>query len=184
MCDPVSMFVVSAAVTGAGAVQQAGAARAAGRANQQYYNFVSEQNKQAADAAITVGNDQANQAQLKGAMDSAKYARSASEFRGVQRATSAAMGVGAGSATAEDIGYDTMSKEQLDQQAIRYNADLQSWSAKTGAKYQAWDYRNQSSLNSMAGVNARRAGNAQATASLISGATSIASSGLNLALLR
>lgn len=175
MCEPVSLSLMAASVglQTVGAIQGASAANAAGKANQQYYDYIAAQNKASADEAVRVGAQKADMAQMKGSQDSAKYARSASEFRGLQRATSAAMGVTSG-ATAEDIAYDTLTKEGLDEQAIRYNADLAAWSAKTGAAYEAWDYRNQSNLNTMAGVNARNAGKTQAKASLIGGATSIA----------
>lgn len=183
MCDPVSMtFAAAATMSTVGAVQQAQSASAAGKANQSYYDYVAAQNKQSADAALAAGDQKANVAQVKGAMDSAKYARSASEFNAQQRATQAAMGVGSGSVTAEDVAGDSLTKEQLDQHAIRYNADMESWSAKTGAAYQSWDYKNQSELNKIAGVNARKAGNASAAASLIGGATSIANMGYQRAL--
>lgn len=180
MCAPVPVLLTAATVAtqAYGAYSGAQAANAQGKSNQNYYDYVAGQNRTAADYALKTGDARANASQVQGALDTAKYVREASSFGATQRATSAAAGVGGGSVTAEDIGYDTLTKQKLDEMAIRYNADVASYSAKQGAAYEAYDQNNQAILNTMAGKNARAAGKASAKASLIQGATAIANTGM------
>lgn len=171
MCNPIALVAASVAVQGAGAIQGAMAANAAGKAQQAQYNYIAETNRIQAEEAIKVGERRDKASQDLGALEAAKLGRSVRGVIGAQKSALAKQGVGG--VTAADILTDTLDKKSLDEMAIRYNADIRSWEAKTGAAYQSWDLNNQSTFNKIAGQNARAAGKAQATASLFSGASSI-----------
>jgi hypothetical protein len=86
-----------------------------------------------------------------------------SALEGTQAVNQAASGVGGGSVTSENIAMDTFRKEKLDEMAIRYNADMESF----GNKNKAREYR-------MAGDNAIEAGKVKANMSYLNTATSVA----------
>jgi hypothetical protein len=175
MCDPVSLTVTAMAIQGGGALYGAQAAKKSGKAQQDYYNAIAANNEVAAEQAIKAGAIRENMTQYQAGLDTARLQRDASSLRARQTAVATAMGVGSGSVTSEDISTDTLSKQRMDELAIRYNADVEGWGAKTSAQNEAWDLKNQAGFNRMAGVNARTVGKNNAMASLIGGATSMAS---------
>lgn len=178
MCDPISitigtLAVASMATSIAGGVTAANAQKAQGKASQNYYNYIAEQNRLAAEAAEKTGEQKDTLSQNQGALESQKVSRTARQFEGAQKASLAANKIGGGSVTAADLILDTFDKSRLDEIAVRFNADTRSYEAKENAKYTAWDLRNQEKLNRMAGSNARMAGNAAANATKINTVSSV-----------
>lgn len=179
MCEPVSIgLMVAGIVTSVvGGVQKSNAQKAEGKATQDYYNYVAEQNKQQADHTKLVGEKNANLSQDKGKYELKDLRRGVMQFAATQIATGAANGVGSGSVTSADIAADTFDKAKLDELTIRYNADTKAQEAVDQANYSANDLENQSFLNKVSGKNSRAAGNAAATATMwntVSNATSSA----------
>lgn len=120
------------------------------------------------------------------AEESKKLSRIISSVSGTQRAATGALRIGG--VTAADIIKDTFDKSQLDQAAIRYNADVRSWEYAENAKAQVWsvgeEARNrvwamgeEAKQFSVAAKYARRAGRRQAIGTLLSTAASVASIG-------
>lgn len=173
MCDPLTATFATLQV--AGAVQGASSANKAGKANAAYYKSLADANEVAAGEVLKAGRIKENMAQAQAGRDTEIIQRESADLRAKQVAIAAANGMGAGSVTAEDIGSDTLTRQRMDELAIRYNADMDSWAAKTDAQNQAWDLRSQAGFNRQSAVNARQAGRNNAIASLIGGATSLAS---------
>lgn len=92
-----------------------------------------------------------------------------------QRVAFAAGGPGAGSKTAEQIVSDTLARGDLDQIALRYNADLKRKGIDTDADFAALDYEGQAKGYGMAGNNARLASKVGQLNTILGTSTSVAS---------
>ena len=149
MCEPVTIALVSSAALtiGSGIVQaqaqlQQGESRAA---MFRYQSSLAIQNARrvrllAAEQREAIENTAERNitaTQIAAADESQRLLRDVSIVAGAQRATIGAFGIGGG-VTAEDIARDTFTKSQLDQSAIRYNANLKSWQISTEAKHNVW----------------------------------------------
>lgn len=177
MCDPVTLgtlAVVSIGATIGSGIYSANQQNKAGKAQQGYYNYIADQEEASAKAALAVGERNATLAQDAGAREAADAKRASLRFGATQQAALAANGVGGGSVTAADIAGDAFDKAKLDEIAIQYNANSKAAEAITDANYKSWDFKNQANLSRLSGVNARRAGAAQANATLFSTASSVA----------
>lgn len=163
----------------AGAVSGAASAREQGVAQKNYYYYLAKQNEVQADQTLKAGNEQTSLIQDQGAFETGQLRKNERQTMGAQRAAAAASGIGAGSATLEDIARDTMTKADLDAAAIRYNADAKSWETQTTARNTAASLRAGATGYRYAGDNAITAGNINANASLLGGATSVANTWAN-----
>lgn len=177
MCAPAAMLVVAGGITAAGGLYQASQERAAGKAEQGFYDQNAKTSRDQADIAIKVGEQRDTLAQDQGAFNSKIVSRSYAVQKAAQQAVLAANGQG-GSVGEQNIMNDTMDKRALDEAAVKYNADSKSWEAKTGAAYEAWKDRADADQYTRAGVNARKAANAKARGTLLSTAGQIAGMGL------
>jgi hypothetical protein len=117
--------------------------------------------KQAADTNVKLTQFQASQ-------DTKMLQRKYMIVEGAQRATRAAMGVGGGSVTEGDIATDTFNTQKLDENMIRYNADLKSWAIRNQAAGEIWGLGTQKEQFTYAGKNAARAGKIGATGTIFS----------------
>jgi len=66
-----------------------------------------------------------------------------------------------------------LSKERLDELALRYNADVNSWQATEEAKNRNWSLQNQAGQLEFAGKNARIAAKRNAFSTLLGTAASV-----------
>jgi hypothetical protein len=171
MCNPAAIAAMQVAGTVGSAVGAAGE----GKAQQSYYNYLAAQNE-AQTVNVTKAAD-TNVGLVSGAAarEDVNLSRDVAVTEGAQRAASSASGVWGGSKTREDIATDTANKAALDRAAIRTNADLQSQKITTEAANETAALRNQAGSFRMAGENARRTGNINATTSVLNGATNVAS---------
>jgi hypothetical protein len=179
MCDPVTLTVTAMALTATAGGYQAYSQVQEGKAQRSYYNYLAAGNEVEAQLAERQGNTNDTIAQNEGAMKSKEVARQIAGAKGTQTAAIAA-NMGAGSTTAEDILGDTFDKGQLDQQMVRYNADMKSYEAQTTAKMSAWGSREQAKTNTWQGKVAAAAGKKAAIGTLITTAASVASMGAGL----
>lgn len=85
-------------------------------------------------------------------------------------------GVGASSRSAQNIIKDTLDKGNLDEMALRLNADIKSKNIDIGAATNRMNFDAQGAGYRMAGTNAVNAAKSGATNSLLQGASSVASS--------
>lgn len=91
-----------------------------------------------------------------------------------QRAAFAAGGPGAGSKTAEQIVSDTLARGELDQIALRYNADLKRKGIDTGADFAEIEYEGQAKGYGMSAVNAGIASQVNQMKTILGTGTSVA----------
>lgn len=157
-----------------GSIHGAQSAQQEGRAQEGYYRYLAEQSRTEATLAEMAGAKQAHSVQDSAAYEFSRHSRGVKQLEGSQAAAAAANGV-ASSVTAEDIARDTVSRARLDEMAIRFNADSQADEVLRQAGLAAFNARGQARSYDMAGTQARRAGDRQAFATLLGGASSIAS---------
>jgi hypothetical protein len=177
-----------------GGMQQASAEREAGRAAEDagnrenaYYKYLagtSRLNIGLVEAQAKSDSEQVGAQQMDEVRAINERGR---ETVGAQKAALVS-GAGVGSKTAEQIVSDTVSKTNLDEMALRYNADVKIKNIRIGAKGEAFNLENQAQGYEMAGrnaevagQNARRAANLRATGTLINTAAQTAFNAYTLA---
>jgi len=177
-CDPTGGFatagVIMALTAAAGgyAAWGQGQAGKAEKARNEYEAQLAE-----TQAALVRRTAEQNKKLTQGnaAEASKTLAQRTMELEGTQKATAAASGIGGGSVTTADIASDTVTKEALDQAAIKYNADINTWNIEEEAKSNEWMLKNKAKQYRMAGKNAVDASKIAATSTLLNTATSVAS---------
>lgn len=188
MCAPALIPVAMAATAAAGGVS-AYSQYQQGAAQNRYYKQMAANSEIEAGYALAEGEQalKVGRQQSKAVQDTASYQgkqlkESQAEFSAAQRAIMAANGVTG--VTAEDISNSTFNKQQLDEMALRYNADVKSWEVNTDAsyknqskKYQAWQSNIQAGQYQYAGKAAKYSGQVGAFTTLLATAASVASIG-------
>jgi hypothetical protein len=170
MCSP------AAAVIGlqvAGGATSAEASIQSGKAQQRYYDYLAGQNERQAADVLDAGDKQTSFIQDSAASETKNLRASQRVFEGSQKVALAANGVPLSSVSAEDLARDTWKREEMDAEAVRYNADTKSYETQMQARAQATALRTQAGGYRMAGRNAKRAGDMGAVTSLLGSATSV-----------
>lgn len=176
------MCTAVAAVMGlqiASGLAQAGAARQEGKAKQDYYNFLADQNEEQANRVLKASDEQ-----VRGIYDAAQQRdvelkRDVRRIEGRQSTVQAASGVWNTSRTAEDVARDTLTQSQRDESALRYNAAVSEWQTRRAADEQVNAMRSQASGYRYAGDQARASGELNAMTSILGTATNVASTWLS-----
>ena len=169
MCTPVLVLVataVSGAVKAYGQYQE-------GSATKKYYDSVAEAQDAQANIEFQRGEKQSELIQ-----DSAKYrgklqAEKSAMVSSSQRAAMAANGIDLSSVTSQDLASDTMAKSNMDEMAIRYDADVNTWNTMEDAKYKRWALRVQGEQSRATGRNALSSAKRESWATLASTAVSM-----------
>lgn len=180
-----SAATVGTIATGATALGVAGAGVAAygqyqaGKSQKAMYNYESQEQTMQANYDISTGEAQAQNIEGVGAEQGRQLVQRQAQTEGTQKAAEGAAGTG-GSVTAQNIAVSTMNKEQLDQQMLRYNTDIKSWSAQTQGEEEAWGANTTAGQYSLAATNAQVGANYNVAGSLLGGATSIANTALRI----
>jgi hypothetical protein len=178
LCDPTGGYATAGLVMGATAIAGGYAAYGQRRAakSQKAYNDY-EASLLDTQAVLERRTAERNKSIItaNAAEESKILGQQTAKLKGKQTASAAASGLGGGSVTTADIAADTITTEALDQAAIRYNADMQSWSVEEDAKNNEWALKNKANLYRKAGKNAVTAGNIAAMGTLLNTATSVAS---------
>lgn len=174
MCAPLATLAVAGLQTVSG-LYSASAQNQQAQSQARYYEAVAEQKKQEGEIAIKRGETQSNLVQDSAKAEGKRQAMNAAEISASQKAALAANGVNLDSGSAQDIVSNTANKSRMDEIAIRYNADVKSWSATEDAKFQKWDSLNQANQNLFAAKNARAAGKQSAFNTLLGTATTVGS---------
>ena len=127
-----------------------------------------------ADAARLQGQQvmQTADLQSRAIQDTAKVqgkqqAQSSAKALASQRAAMAAAGMDPGSVTAADIRLDSLSNAKMDEEMIKYNANLRSWEIETGSSQENWALQTQATQYNQAAGNAKKAGKINANSSLL-----------------
>lgn len=147
-----------------------------GRAQGAYYDYLSATSKQ--NAALANAGIVANREAI-GAQEADATRRLGVNVRktiGAQKAALAAGGAGASSRTAQDLIGDTENQGNLDEQALRYNADMRAKAAVIGGENTALGYESQATSEEMGGQNARLASKINTVGTILGTAGSVASS--------
>jgi len=167
------MGAVMAGASLAGGLLSAYGANQSGKSESKYYNYLaglSEQNAKLSEAKGESDIHAVGAQEFQGVKDIHTKER---ETIGSQKA-SLVSGAGVGSKTAEQIVSDTETKTNLDEMALRYNADTEMKNIKIGADTEAFNYRTQAAGYKVAGKNAKAASKLQAMSSILGGGTSAA----------
>ena len=145
---------ITSGLIGAGGIMSLFGQANEGKAQSNYYNYLAgtaTQNAALARASgqnevATLGTEEFSQ--VKGLHTQER------DVIGAQKAALASGGAGVGSKTGEAIVSDTENKVNLDEQALRYNADVKMKNARIGAETSALNYESQAAGYKMAGKNA------------------------------
>ena len=170
MVAALALTAVSGAVSAYGQKQQ-------GDAQKKYYDYAAGQSRMAGDAALARAEQQATMVQDTAKIEGKQQAVKTAQMSGEQRAAMAAMGIDPMSVTGQDVVLDSYSKAKLDEQMIRHNANQQSWAIEEQGKMDKWQAFAQADQYSMAGKQAKKAGNIAAFSTLLSTAGSMAQMG-------
>lgn len=168
-CDPLTITGVTLMVA-AGATKAYGQYQA-GKAQDKYYRYLADQNDRQAEAEERTAEQKTSILQDQAAQRAKELKGDVSRVKGAQKAAMAAMGLSG--VTEEDIMKDTANKAWLDEQNIRYNADISSWAIKKEAAERDIALRNQSTLYRFAGKQARQAAAINMASTLLGTASSI-----------
>ena len=162
----IGAMAVGSAVKGYGEAKSA-------RAESKYYSYLSSTATENARLAREAGAEEvrqvgAQQYQAVGQIGTAKR-----ELQGAQRAALVS-GAGVGSKTAEQIASDTETKSQLDEMALRYNADLKMKNIRTSSEATAKNYEAEAAADRAAARNAKRTAGLGIASSILGTASSTA----------
>jgi hypothetical protein len=168
MCEPTLIYAGVTAVAGAYSAynqyQQ-------GVAESKMYGYQAQVARQEGDLALRTGAKQSELIQDTAKMQGKSLKTEQAEFNASQSAAAAASGVGGG--TLEDIASSTLSKEQLDEAMLRYNANIKSWETEENAKFTNWSKQSEATQYDFAKKNAKKAGARNAFASLLGTASTV-----------
>jgi len=183
-CDPTA-GIATAAVYSAIGWAMAGTAAAggytayaqtqAGKAQQARNEYDASLAERQAELTRRTAEQNKTLEQANAAEASKTLAQRTAELEGKQRATAAASGIGGGSVTTADIAADTVTKAKLDEAALRYNADINTWAIEEETRGNEWMLKNRAKQYRIAGKNAVDASKIAATSTLLNTATSVAS---------
>lgn len=163
------------AMQGVSGVMQAKSQLEEAKSTNSYYKHMADMSDKQAEMAKIAGDNKISYIQDQAARDSLAVNTQARQVEGAQKVALAANGVGSGSATAEDLALDSLQKEKLDELAVRYSADLSSFETKRSANLEALNYKSQAIGYRAAGKQAKYAAKVGAFNTLLSSATSMAS---------
>ncbi len=166
---------IPAGVAVAGGALSAEEEGAAGKATQNYYNYLSS--TALLNAGLSTAEGTAAKAQI-GAQENQEQIGLTNRVNttiGAEK-TAVVNGVGGSSRSAQQIIGDTLNKGNLDEMALRLNASFAAKKADITAQTGAMNATSQAAGFNIAGINARGAATAQQTNSMIGAAGSVANS--------
>lgn len=166
---------IPAAISLGGAAYSADQQLKAGEVQSSYYGYLADTakiNSDLSDAEARVEKDQVG-AQLS--QDERTLKEGIDSTVATQKAATVT-GVGASSRSAQHIISDTLDKGNLDEMALRLNADIKSKNIDINAATNRMNYGSQAAGYRMAGVNSGTTSRANARASLLQGAGAVAQS--------
>lgn len=175
MCDPVTLTVVAASATAAAGGFSAYSQLQQGTALNKYYQSQAAQSRAEGENALQLAEKQSNLIQDSAKEEGKQLKTQQAELLASQRAALAANGVYG--VTAEDITSNTLSKQQMDELALRYNADIRSWDVRNQGKYADYSKRQEANTLDYQGKMAKASSRKEAFSTLLSTAGTVASMG-------
>lgn len=174
MCmDPLSATML---VTAAAGTFQAASQYQQGYAMSKYYSALQTSKQQEASYDLAIGQRQGELIEDTASIESKQLAVKQAEANASSQASAAARGV-QGGATAEDIVKSNLTKEQLDQDLLKYNASVKEWGVNEQAKGAAWAANTEAAEYGASSKNAKVSGRNQAIGTILGTAASIGTAG-------
>ena len=174
MCEPATLTIIALSATAAAGGAKAYGQYQQGIEQQKYYQYLADTSRTQGEYEYRVGIRESELTQDAASFKARLEKRNTAQFASSQRAKLIANGISLDSVTAADISSDTMSKAQMDQMLIRYNADSKSHSQVTGAQYKRWAGEVSAVGNEQAGRQAKASGKRQAFTTLLATAGTLA----------
>ncbi len=159
----------------AGGAASAWAQGQEGKAAGSYYDLLSSTAKTNKALTLSAAKSRDTEISAQEGMEARRVAESVRSTVASQRAAFAAGGPGAGSKTAEQIVSDSLTRGDLDQQALRYNADIKRKGIDTGAEFDALNYDAEAAGYGMSRANAATSSRVKQLGTIIGTGTSVAS---------
>ncbi len=159
-----------------GSLFSAYAAQQAGKSQQAFYNYTAS--VASSNAALATAGIDANREAI-GAQEADQQRNLTNKINGTvasQKAALAAGGAGVGSRTGQELISNTETQGNIDEQALRYNADMKAKAATISGETAAFGYTTQAAGDVAAGNNAAAQGNINALSTILGGAGNVASS--------
>lgn len=150
-----------------------------GLAQSKMYQYQQQQQTLQANYDVSIGNAQSQAIEETGNLQNKQLVQNQAQLEGSQKAAEGAQGT-AGSVTAENIASSTFTKEQLDQQMLRYNTDIKAQSAQEQAAGEAWGATTTAGQDNLAATNAKVGGEYNAAGTLLGAAGSVASTAVRI----
>jgi hypothetical protein len=135
-----------------------------------YYQYLADKDIREAQAAEKTAEFKSNIAQDEAAAQAGELKGEVAKLKGAQIAAMAAMGISG--VTADDILKDSANKAKLDEINLRYNADIESWSAMKEGREESWSLRNDAEMQLQARRNLLKAAKMNMMATTFLGASS------------
>jgi len=157
----VGLMIVGGGISAYGQYQQ-------GQAQKKMYQYQADVNAQQAIMAQRAADANVKLTQYQASQDAKMLQRKYMLVEGSQRAAFAAQGLGGGSVTEGDIATDTFKTMKLDENMIRYNADIKSWEIRNRSANEIWKLEAESRQFTYAGKSAARAGAISGTGTIFS----------------
>lgn len=148
-----------------------------GDAAKAYYDLLAKGKEVDADRVMKRSEDQVKINNYEASLDESELRSETKKLEGRQKTVQAASGVYGDSVTAQDIAYDTATKEAMDKSVIRYNANMKSWATKIEAIDTAFNLKREAGYNRISGEMARKASRTAAVGSILGSASQIANTG-------
>ena len=138
----------------AGGLASAEGAINSGNAEKNYYSYLAGTANQNAALSLAAGESEARTVGAEEFQQERSLNNQGRAVAGAQRVALASGGAGVGSKTAEQLSADTSSKMALDEQALRYNADVKMKNVLIRGQMGAINDENAAAGYGMAGNNA------------------------------
>lgn len=144
-----------------------------GQEQKNYYSYLAGTARQNAELAKASGEAEAKTVGAQEAQQLGALHEQGRDVVGAQKVALAAGGAGIGSKTAEQLVADTETKVNLDEQALRYNADLKMKNLRLNAQSAATNLENEAAGYRLAGRNAAKSANIGAFSTILGAGGSI-----------
>lgn len=166
---------MGASIMLAGGLMNTYAALAGANSQQSYYNYLADLGEQQAGMVERRGERQVSDIMDAASRQSQTVKTRGKQVNSSQRAAMAANGMGAGSASAEDVVYSSEIANENDLRQIGTNANIAATETRYDAAMEAINLRNQAAGNRVAGKYAKATGYTNAATSILNSASSVAS---------
>ncbi len=181
MCSVIALGAVALGTKIVGRAVSASAAKEKGASDARYYSHLEGSAREQASLVLATAKAQTGFIAESAARETEAVRTTGRRIRGAQVAGFAASGVGGGSVTTMDVALDTLEREQVDEELIRYNANVVAWETNNQASMTAQGLILEAEGYRMAAGSARRAAKTDMWSTIIGTAADVAGTGMRMA---